>query len=374
MAFVNFLFSIAYGHGRSGWFTSKNAARAVLRLLFLFVGFTVLGLEGAIFSLVLVESLLIIMGLGLVRGDLFGEKEPVHISSYMRKASQFWIYDLLFPLYHALSIYITQFFTISYTQVGYYSFGMDFGRFMAMFLSSIGIAALPIIIELMTDGEKQRVTLLVARATKYLAVIAPVIMLWVIFLVPLVITLIVPSYLISISIAQISLLWVFPIGLSTIFSGVVIAKEKPIIVIKARVLSLTFFLSTAFLIGPFTGITGIAWVYTAGQIVEAASTTGMASREFELEFPKRTVLVSTTIATIIGLTIFLLTPPISIPIIILIPFTPVYIKIWVPLFLIHLVLATPIYLVLLIATKALTINEFREITFAIFPIKRKRKS
>lgn len=326
-------------------------------------------------GLVFVESILIVIGLRLVWGDLFGASEDTPIGSYLKNASQFWVYNILFTVYHALSIYLAQFFTLSYTQIGYYSFGIDFGRFAAVFLSSIGIAALPFIIKLITDGEKQRVRVLVERATKYLSAIAPVIILWGMFLIPSIISLIVPSYFQSIPIAQIALLWVFPVSVSMIFSRVVLAKEKPIIVIRARVISLFTFLALAFLISPMLGILGIAWSYTCGQILEAICTVWGASREFALGIPKRTILVSTTLAFLLGLVIALLCPPISIPLAtVLIPFTSVYITIWIPLSVFYLSLASLVYLVLLITSGALTRKEFKEILYAIVPLGREKKS
>ncbi len=373
MAFVGYLYSIAYGRGKSGWYTSKDAFRAILRIFFLVVGFTTFGLGGAILGLVFVEGILIVIGLGLVWGDLFGKTEDVPFSSYLSRASQFWVYKVLLTVYHALSIYITQFFMASYTQVGYYSFGMDFGRFTAVFLSSIGIAALPVIIELFTDGEKQRVIVLVERATKYLAVIAPVVILWEIFFVPIIIISIIPSYLPSVIIAQISLLWVFPASVSAVFSGVVLAKEKPIIVIRARVLSLVFFLILAIITGPAMGILGIAWSYTCGQVVEAISTTWGAIRTFALKVPKRAILVAPTLTFFLWIGIALLSPPISIPIAtIFIPFTSVCIIIWVPLSFFSLVIASIVYLILLIASGTLTRMEFKEILYAIIPLDREK--
>jgi O-antigen/teichoic acid export membrane protein len=372
MAFVGYLFSIAYGRGRGGWFASKDALRAFFRILFLFVGFTTLGLWGGILGLVFVEIILIVIGLGLVWSDLLGDTKDIPLGDYLKNASQFWAYDMLFTVYHALSVYLAQLFTQSYIQIGYYSFGTDFGRFASVFLGSIGVAALPFIIELITDGENQRVRELVERGTKYLSAIAPILILWGIFLIPPVINLIVPSFLASVSIAQIALLWVFPVSISLIFSRVVLAKEKPVIVIRARVLSLCAFLLLAFFIGPTLGILGIAIAYTCGQILDAIWTVWGASRQFALGLPKRTIIVSVTLAFLLWIGITLLSLLIPIPLLIfVIPFLSMYIIIWVPLSVAYLSIASIVYLGLLIGLGALSRKEFKEILYAIVPLGRK---
>ena len=308
MSINEFLFSIKYGEGGSGWYAGREAVRMVLRIPMLVGGFLVLGISGAIFTLAIVELMLIFLGLVLVRDTLTGPSEDVPVNNYLRNASLFWVNGVLGAIYAALGVYFIRVFLISYTLVGYYSLGIGLGQFITGALSSVGLALLPVFVGMGTHGKDRRIAGLVQQGVKYLAIIAPLVILWLYLLMDPIIAFMAPSFLPSSITARIALLGAFPFGLAGIFRRVIVAKDRPDIVIKARAGAFSVFVPLLILYSPMFGIFGVASAFVVGRIVEAVFLIWKASRTFALSLPTRILLVSTTTTVLLGVVLLVLVP------------------------------------------------------------------
>ncbi len=355
MAISDLLFSIVYGTGGSGWFAGQEATRLALRVPFLIIGFSLSGIIGAIFSLVIVELFIITLGLTLVRKTIRGPKEEVPIREKIINASQFWINGVFFTIYTSLGVYFIRIFYVSYTLVGYYSLGMGFSQYVTITLRSLGIAVFPSLVELQTRGESNQITELIRQLAGYLAMIGPLIIFWLFFLIDPIISIIAPSYSPSVIIVQIALFAALPFGIAEIFRRMIVARDKPQIALTGRVISFLVFIPIALTLSPQLNILSVVVGFVLGRIFESIYLVIMAARRFALSWPSKTLLIA--IPTIL---LFSLVQIIFIP-------KDVF------SILVSLVVFSLFYVAILLLTKVSTVQDIKKIIHTILPIFRSQK-
>jgi len=309
MSTVQTVYSVAYGYGRSATYVAKDALKSWLRVLAILILFPPLGLIGAFIALVCVEFSILILGLVATRHAFTGKIDfELPLRKHWMTILPFFIIGIAPGVYSNLGVLLARSLLYSYTYVGYYSLALMVGGFLSTFLSALGLAMLPKIVRLKTSGQEEQVIKMVYHAVRYFTAFSPLFVLWVIFLIEPAIMVIAPNFIPSIALTQFLAIAAYPVGLGKIFHEVILASNKPSILLVARMVGLSLFAALSVLLAFYLGLTGLVLAYIISITVDRGYLIWKAGKTLGLILPLKAVLISTSLSACLGMVMWCLHP------------------------------------------------------------------